>query len=121
MFPHFLLATKVDISLLLPYNVGMGENLQILNSPDFRVADLTIGEVEAMLKDFKAELELALDVIKRWFTPMVAFYSEGSGLENFELVVPEFLVAAGLLGEKPCWVEDENGQRVIGWKPHKPE
>lgn len=92
------------------------------DDPDFRVADLTIGDVEKLLSSLDDSLVLAKAIIKDWFPVVMAYWSEeafGSGWANGYFHIPWGKEATNFLGEAPTWDDEasESGGLRITWKP----
>lgn len=96
--------------------------------PDFRVADLTIADVEKLLFSLDQQLISAKSVLREWFPLVMAYWSEevlGSGWSDANVynLIPGGPAAAGLLGEVPAWdgeATETSGLR-LGWKPYTNE
>lgn len=98
--------------------------------PTFRVPDLTVGEVELLLRDNAETIKLLLGVVREWFIPMMQNYSEeiwcAGWLQDLEVSLPQMIpsvaIAAGLLGEIPFWDDSVKLQDFdddpIRWKKY---
>lgn len=100
------------------------------DNPHFRVADLTLSEVEITMRSNAETIGQLLGVIREWFVPMMYHYSEtyycAGWLNNLEVSLPKdeptVALAAGLLGEIPFWDEsiklDAFDKDPIRWKKY---
>ena len=98
--------------------------------PTFKVSDLTVGEVELLLRDNAETIKLLLGVVREWFIPMMQNYSEeiwcAGWLQDLEVqlpqMVPSVAIAAGLLGEIPFWDDsvklEDFDDDPIRWKKY---
>lgn len=81
------------------------------DDPNFRVPDLTLSQVELLLRDNAETITQLLGVVKEWFIPMMYHYSEeywsAGWLDRLDTELPKVEksvgIAARLLGEIPFW------------------